>query len=52
MHRTCEELGQVLLLLCFAAIADDLVDAQVAVCTIAESNRSRRSAQLLQHQAP
>ena len=47
-HPTCQKLGQVLLLLCFVAIPDDLVDAEVAVCPIAKSNRSRRPAQLLQ----
>ena len=48
---TCQKLGQVFLLLGFVPIADNLVDAQVAMCTIAKSNRSGRPAQLLQHMA-
>lgn len=48
---TCQKLGQVLLLLSFVSIANNLVDAQVAMCTIAESNRSGRPAQLLRQMA-
>ena len=43
----CQKLGQVLLLLCFATVPDNLIDAEVAVRAIAESYRSICSAQLL-----
>lgn len=43
----CQQLGQVLALLRLAAVAHDLVYAQVAVRAIAQCHGARRAAQLL-----
>jgi len=42
-----DELGQVLLLLCFVAVAVDLVHTQVAVRTIRQTHRSAGAADFL-----
>ena len=50
MH-TCQQLGQVHVLLLMRGIAYNLVDAQVAVRAIAQAHRAGRPAQLLQRHA-
>ena len=48
MH-TCDEVGQVLLLLLLRGISDQLIDAEIAMRTITKTYRPRRPTDLLQN---